>query len=89
MTFLKNRRFHAAVLSAALLLPAATAFGSDWTKPMSRTRGSAIGATAGAVLGGPVGAVAGGAVGNGVQSLRHHMTQRTTHTAHHRHHRRY
>ena len=68
----------AAVLSAALLLPATSAFGNDWTKHRSRTRGTAIGATAGAIIAGPPGAVLGGVVGNGVQHARH--------LSHHRHH---
>jgi MFS family permease len=80
MTSLISRRIQAAVLSAALLLPAATAFGNDWSKPRSRTRGTAIGAAAGAVLG-PPGAVVGAAVGNGVQYVRSKQ--------HHRRHYRY
>jgi hypothetical protein len=79
-----NRRLLAGVLSAALLLPAATAFGNDWSKPKSRIKGTAIGAVAGAVVAGPPGAVVGAAVGNGVQHVRH-MT--TSHRS--RHHRRY
>ncbi len=78
-----RHKLMAGVLSVALLLPATTAFGNDWSKPKSRTKGTAIGAVAGAVVAGPPGAVVGGAVGNGVQSLRHNR-----HSAH-RHHRRY
>jgi len=74
----------AGVLSVALLLPAATAFGNDWSKPKSRLKGTAIGTVAGAAVGGPVGAVVGGAAGNGVQYLRHKST-----AYRHRHHRRY
>ena len=84
MTSHNNRRLMAGVLSMALLLPAATAFGNDWSKPKSRLKGTAIGTVAGAAVGGPVGAVVGGAVGNGVQYLRH---QSTAHR--YRHHRRY
>lgn len=69
----------AALLAGSLMLPAATAFGNDWTKPKSRTRGAVIGGTIGA-LAGPPGVVAGAAVGNGVQRLRQH------HVSHHRHH---
>jgi MFS family permease len=84
MTFHNNRKLMAGVLSVALLLPAATAFGNDWSKPKSRLKGTAIGTAAGAVVGGPVGAVVVGAVGNGVQYLRR---QSTAHR--YRHHRRY
>jgi hypothetical protein len=79
-----KHKLMAGVLSVALLLPATTAFGNDWSKPKSRTKGTAIGAAAGAIVAGPPGAVIGGAVGNGVQSLRHNR-----HAArHYRHHRR-
>ena len=84
MTFSKSNKLMAGVLSAALLLPAATAFGNDWSKPKSRLKGSVIGGVAGAAVAGPPGAVVGAAVGNGVQSLRHAATSR-----HYRHHRRY
>jgi hypothetical protein len=79
-----KHKLMAGVLSVALLLPATTAFGNDWSKHKSRTRGSAIGLVAGAVVAGPPGAVVGAAIGNGVQSLRHN---RFAH--HYRHHRRY
>ena len=79
MTSVHTNRVLAALLSAALLLPAASAFGNDWSKPKSRTRGATIGAAAGALLG-PPGIVVGAAVGNGVQHVRH-----TSHR-HHRHH---
>ena len=69
------------VLTAAMLVPAAAAFGNDWTKPMSRTRGATIGGAVGA-LAGPPGVVVGAAVGNGVQALRHSQSR------HHRHHHR-
>jgi len=82
MTSRINRRIMAGVLSAALFLPAATAFGNDWSKPKSRTRGTVIGATAGALLG-PPGVVVGAAVGNGVQAARHSMS-RHHHRRHHR-----
>src|ERR1041384_4218238 len=72
----------AALLSASLLVPATSALGNDWSKPKSRTRGTAIGATVGA-LAGPAGAVVGGAIGNGVQHLRHKTAHR-----HHHHYRR-
>jgi len=83
MTFLKNRKLLAGVLTAALLLPATTALGNDWSKPKSRMKGTAIGTAVGAVVGGPPGAVVGAAVGNGVQYLRH------KYTVERRHHRRY
>lgn len=73
---MKSRKIQAAVLAAALLLPAATAMGNDWTKRESRTRGATIGGAIG-VLAGPPGVVAGAAIGNGVQYLRH--------ASHHRH----
>jgi MFS family permease len=84
MTSQLNRKISAFALAAALLVPAASAFANDWTKPMSRTRGATIGGAVGA-LAGPPGVVAGAAVGNGVQSVRHHMA--THHRRHH--HRRY
>jgi len=84
MTSLKNRKFLAAALSAALLLPAATAFGNDWSKPKSRLKGTVIGTAAGAIVAGPPGAIVGAAVGNGVQYARHHHAAR-----HYRHHRKY
>ena len=84
MTFSKNRQLLAGVLSAALLLPATSAFGNDWSKPKSRLKGTVIGTVAGAMIGGPPGAVIGAAVGNGVQSLRHHDAK-----SYSRHHRRY
>ncbi len=84
MTFLKNQKLLAGVLTAALVLPAATAFGNDWSKPKSRTKGTVIGTAAGAVVAGPAGAVVGGAVGNGVQYIRHHAAVHR-----YRHHRRY
>ena len=64
-----TNRFLAAVLSAALLVPASSALANDWSKPHSRTRGAAIGGTIG-LLAGPPGAVVGAAVGNGVQRVR-------------------
>jgi hypothetical protein len=79
-----SRKLQALALTAAMLVPATAAFGNDWSKPMSRTRGSAIGAAVGAIAG-PPGMVVGAAVGNGVQSVRHHAA---THHRHHRHHRR-
>lgn len=78
-----HKRIAATALSAALLLPATSAFGNDWTKHFSRLRGTTIGATAGALIAGPPGAVLGGAVGNGVQHARH-----MSHRHHYRHHRR-
>jgi hypothetical protein len=81
MTSLAMRRIQAAVLSATLLIPATSAFGNDWTKRHSRTRGTTIGAAAGSLLG-PPGIVVGAAVGNGVQAVRHHNAVR------HHHHRR-
>jgi len=87
MTLLDGKRkFVAAVLTSALLIPAGTAFGNDWTKAKSRTRGTTIGAAAGAVLG-PPGVVVGAAVGNGVQYVRqqhrHHYSR--YHRSHYRH----
>ena len=78
-----SRKIQATALGLALLLPAATMYGSEWSKPKSRLKGTAIGATAGAVVGGPVGAVVGAGVGNGVQYLRH-MDSRHHHYRHHR-----
>ena len=78
-----SRKLQAIVLTAAMLVPASTVLANDWSKPMSRTRGAAIGGTIGAVAG-PPGVVVGAAVGNGVQSVRHHAA---THHRHHRHHR--
>ena len=87
MTFLSRKRLVAALLSGALIVPAGTAFGNDWTKPKSRLRGATIGAAAGAFLG-PPGAIVGGAIGNGVQyvrqSYRHHRIYSTHGTRHHR-----
>lgn len=83
MTSQNNRRLLAGVLTAALLLPATTALGNDWSKPKSRIKGTAIGTAAGAIVGGPPGAVVGAAVGNGVQYLRHQYAVER------RHHRRY
>lgn len=82
-----KNKLMAGVLSMALLLPATTALGNDWSKPKSRTRGTAIGAVAGAIVAGPPGAVVGGAIGNGVQSVRHNHHAASHH--HYRHHRRY
>jgi hypothetical protein len=84
MVSTNNSKLLAGVLAAALLLPASTALGNDWSKPKSRTKGTAIGAVAGAIVAGPPGAAVGAAVGNGVQAVRHQATAR-----HHRHHRRY
>jgi hypothetical protein len=86
MTSQLNRKLMAGVLTAALFLPATTAFGNDWSKRESRTRGTAIGAAAGAFLG-PPGVVVGAAVGNGVQAVRHSMHRHRTTTTHYRHHR--
>ena len=82
MTSHINRRIQAMVLTAAMLVPAAAAFGNDWTKPHSRTRGATIGGAVGA-LAGPPGVVVGAAVGNGVQAVRH--SQSRHHTRHHHH----
>ena len=79
-----TRRISALVLGTALLVPATTALGSDWSKPQSRTRGTVIGAAAGAILG-PPGMVAGAAIGNGVQSMRHHVTSHHRSHRYHRH----
>ena len=81
MTSLISKRLMATVLSAALLLPATSAFGNDWTKHRSRLRGATIGAAVGA-LAGPPGALIGAAVGNGVQYARH-----LGHRQHYRHYR--
>ena len=83
-----KRKLQAAVLSAALLLPAGSAFANDWSKPDSRTKGTVVGAVAGALVGGKKGAVIGAAVGNSVQAVRH--TQHRHHKRHttRRHHRR-
>jgi MFS family permease len=80
-----KHKLMAGVLSMALL-PATTALGNDWSKPKSRTRGTAIGAVAGALVAGPPGAVIGGALGNGVQAARHTSVAHRHH--HYRHHRR-
>jgi hypothetical protein len=87
MRSLLNKRIQAAVMAGVLLLPAATAFGNDWSKHRSRTKGTAVGTVAGAVVGGPVGAVAGGAIGNGVQYLReqNHRHHRVVYHRHYRH----
>src|SRR5258706_12363377 len=66
-----KHKLMAGVLSVALLLPATTAFGNDWSKPKSRVKGTAIGLVAGAAVAGPPGAVIRAAVRYGVQSLRH------------------
>lgn len=90
MTSLISKKLQAAILSAALILPAGAAFANDWSKPDSRTKGTVIGAVAGALVGGTKGAVVGAAVGNGVQAVRHnqHRTYRVRHVAYrngHRH----
>ena len=91
MRSLLNKRIQAAVMAGVLLLPAATAFGNDWSKHRSRTKGTAIGVAAGAVVGGPVGAVAGGAIGNGVQYIReqNHRHHRVSYRYHRHYHHRY
>ena len=76
-----TKKLQAAVLSAALLLPAGGAFGNDWSKSDSRTKGTVVGAVAGALVAGKKGAVIGAAVGNGVQAVRH-----TQHRHHHKRH---
>lgn len=81
---MSTKKLQAAILAATLLVPASTAFGNDWTKHHSRTRGATIGAAAGALLG-PPGMVAGAAIGNGVQHMRH--TAAKSHHKTHRHHR--
>ena len=84
-----NNKFVAALLSAALLVPAGSAFGNDWSKPKSRTRGATIGAAIGAIAG-PPGIIAGGAIGNGVQRARQaHTRHHRHHASSYRHHRRY
>ena len=83
MTTRKANSMLAALLSAALLVPATSAFGNDWTKPRSRTRGATIGAAAGALLG-PPGMVVGAAIGNGVQHVRHQSHRHHAHRHHHR-----
>ena len=80
MTSELSKKFAAVLLGAALALPAATAMGNTWSKPKSRTRGTAIGAVAGALVAGPAGAVVGGGVGNEVQNLRHHRQMRHSRT---------
>jgi hypothetical protein len=89
MTSLISRKIQATVLSAALLLPAGAAFGNDWSKPDSRTKGTVIGAVAGALIGGKKGAIVGAAVGNGVQAVRHnqHRKSRVRHVAYRNGHR--
>ena len=82
-----KHKLMAGVLSLALLLPATTAFGNDWSKPKSRVKGTAIGLAAGAIVAGPPGAIVGAAVGNGLQSLRH--TRSTSYRHHSRSYRRY
>ncbi len=87
-----TRKLQAAVLTAALLLPAEAAFAQvSWSKPDSRTKGTVIGAVAGGLLGGRKGAVVGAVVGNGVQAYRHnthrHRVRYVTTRRHHRHHR--
>lgn len=87
MTSNLNRKIQAAVLSTAMVLTAGSVFADQWTKPQSRTRGTAIGAAAGAILG-PPGMIAGAAIGNGVQSMRHHVAPQAygrRHISHHRH----
>jgi hypothetical protein len=78
MTSFISKRIQATVLSAALLLPAGVAFGNDWSKPNSRTKGTVIGAVAGALVGGTKGAVVGAAVGNGVQAVRHNQHRKSS-----------
>jgi len=87
---IKTNKLMAALLSAALLVPAASAFGNDWSKHKSRTRGTTIGAAVGA-LAGPPGMVVGGAIGNGVQRARQAQSHRhhRYHVSRSRHYRRY
>jgi len=85
MTSLISRKIQAAVLSAALLVPAGAAFGNDWSKHDSRTKGTVIGALAGAALGGTKGALIGAAVGNGVQAVRHNEHRNSYATYRERH----
>jgi uncharacterized protein YcfJ len=67
-----SKKIQATVLSAAILLPAGAAFGNDWSKRDSRTKGTVVGAVAGALVGGTRGAVVGAALGNGIQAVRGH-----------------
>jgi len=86
-----NRKFQAAVLAGALLLPAGSAVAQvSWAKPDSRTKGTVIGAVAGGLVAGKKGALVGAALGNGVQAVRHNQHRKAVrHTARHRrHHRR-
>lgn len=79
---MKPTRIQAALLSLALLLPAASAFGTTHRyhhrrarHHYSQTRGAIIGAVAGAAIDHhqPIkGALIGGAVGEGVQIIRNH-----------------
>lgn len=85
------RKLQAVVLSGALLLPAGSAFGNDWSKKHSRTKGTVIGAVAGALVAGKKGAVVGAALGNGVQAARHAQNRKkhkhrqiARHRRHHR-----
>ena len=86
-----TRKIQAAVLTAALLLPAEAAFAQvSWSKPDSRTKGTVIGAVAGGLLGGKKGAVIGAVAGNGVQAYRHNQhRKRVTYVTSRRHHRRH
>jgi hypothetical protein len=70
------KKIQAVVLTGTLLLPAGAAFGNDWSKGDSRTKGTVLGAVAGALVGGKKGAVVGAAVGNGVQAARHSRHRR-------------
>jgi len=88
-----TRKLQAAVLTAALLLPAEAAFAQvSWSKPDSRTKGTVVGAVAGGLIGGKKGAVIGAVVGNGVQAYRgKHNPHRYSYASrrhHRRHHRR-
>lgn len=90
MNSLISRKVQAVVLSGALLLPAGAAFGNDWSKGDSRTKGTVIGAVAGALVAGKKGAVVGAALGNTVQAARHQQHRkhrRHRHIAHSRRHR--
>ena len=82
MASILSKKLQATVLSAALLIPAGAAFGNDWSKSDSRTKGTVVGAVAGALLGGTRGAVVGAAVGNGVQAYRHHQHRETVRVRH-------